>query len=52
MSWDGTKFSGKLESPWGPFDLTGEKTADGKITTTIDLPNDDVTFDGALVEGP
>ena len=52
VTWDGTKFSGKLESPWGPFDLTGEKTADGKITTTIDLPNDDVTFDGALVEGP
>ncbi|MEM1249954.1 MAG: alkyl hydroperoxide reductase [Acidobacteriota bacterium] len=52
VTWEGKKFSGKLQSPYGAFDLTGERTKDGKITTTIDLPNNDVTFDGALVEGP
>ncbi len=52
VSWTGKSFTGKLHSPYGPFDFIGEKSKKGEISVTIDLPDEKVNFDGSLAEGP
>ncbi len=52
IAWNGKKFTAKLQSPWGPFDFSGEKGKKGSITTKIHLPENESTWEGALVDGP